>query len=547
MAFEIEIEIATDPVHSMEATSLRQKLDLAADAVAACDPLKAIQYLDAVLAEKPDTHQARLVMAQALTLLDETEEACKHLEKASRRAGQDLPKQFEVALAFAECGEKKRAEEIYRKLMRKEPRIASARINLASILDERGETQAAVDLVSEVIEMFPDNPEAYSNLGRYLANAAMFDEAEACYRRALMLKPDLIQAAVNLGSMLQNCGRTQEAIQLYRQALSATPRNAKILWNLALALLATGDIENGWDLYGYGFESGTRTPLRPFPGLIWKDEDLADKTIFLWREQGLGDDFRFSTVYHDIVERAGHVIIETDPRVVPLYQRTWPGATVRAETRLASGFENYGEIDFDLTAPAAMPSIHLRRSLDAFPKNPPRLVACPEKRARARDWLSSLGPRPKIGITWRSGISNALRDLYATQLSDWKPLLDDDRFDIVNLQYSKPEEELAAARRDLGIAIHEMPGLDTHDDLEGVAALLCELDLTVGSWNAATEMAGALGANALVFAPVENANQLGTGSLPWYPSLTVYPQAPFWDREALVAEFRKEAANRLIG
>lgn len=545
MAFEIEI--ATEPGNSVEATSLQQKLDLAAEAVKACDPLKAIRYLDAVLAEKPDTHQARLVMAQALTLLDENEEACKHLETASRRAGQDLARQFDVALAFAECGEKKRAEEIYRKLIRKEPRVAPARINLASILDERGETQAAVDLISEVIEMFPDNAEAYSNLGRYLANAAMFEEAEASYRRALTLKPDLIQAAVNLGSMLQNSGRTGEAIHLYQQALSIVPQHAKTLWNLSLALLGTGDIENGWDLYGFGFESGVRAPLRPFPGLIWKDEDLAGKTIFLWREQGLGDDFRFSTVYHDIVERAGHVIIETDPRVVPLYQRTWPGATVRAETRLASGFDNYGDIDFDLTAPAAMPSIHLRRSLDAFPKNPPRLVSCPEKRVRARDWLSSLGPRPKIGITWRSGISNSLRDLYATQLSDWQSFLADERFEFVNLQYSKPDEELAEARRELGITIHEMPGLDTHDDLEGVAALMCELDLTVGSWNAATEMAGALGANALVFAPIENANQLGTGSLPWYPSLTVYPQAPFWDREALVARFRTEAAQRLIG
>jgi len=541
---------ADEMVHltiSEEPVSLQQKLELASEAVKSCDPLKAIQYLNQVLAEKPGTLQARLVMAQALTLLNEKEEAGKHLEKAYKRAGKDSVRLFEVALAFADCGDTKRAEEIYRKLIRKYPRIAPARINLASILDERGETQAAVDLVSEVIEMYPDNAEAYSNLGRYLSNAAMFEEAEACYRRAMMLKPDLIAAPVNLGSMLQNIGRTDEAILLYQQALTISPAHGKTLWNLALALLGTGDIANGWDLYGYGFESGVRTPLRPFPGLIWNGEDLAGKTIFLWREQGLGDDFRFSTVYHDIVERAGHVIIETDPRVVPLYQRTWPKATVRAEARRATGFDNYGEVDFDLTAPAAMPAIHFRRSLDAFPNNPPRLIACPEKRARAHDWLASLGPKPKIGITWRSGISNAMRDLYATKLSDWKLFLDDDRFDFVNLQYSKPADELAEARRELGVTIHEMPELDTHDDLEGVAALLCELDLTVGSWNAATELAGALGAPALVFAPVQNANQLGTGTLPWYPSLAVSPQAPFWDRAALVGQFHKEAAKRLIG
>ena len=155
--------------------------------------------------------------------------------------------------------------------------------------------------------------------------------------------------------------------------------------------------------------------------------------------------------------------------------------------------------------------------------------------------------KPKIGITWRSGISNTLRNLHATELADWAPFLNDDRFDFVNLQYAGPEKELADARRKHGMTIHEMPGLDTHDDLEGVAALLCELDLTVGAWNAATEMAGALGTESLVFAPAANANQLGTGALPWYPSLTVYPREPFWDRAELVALFRQEAARRLIG
>ena len=531
----------------IKAVGVENRLERASAAVAENDPLQAIQHLKVVLDENPDTHSALLVMAQAQALLGEKEEVQRLLEKALDLAKNDPDKQFEIALVFAETGDEDRAEQLYRRFIKKYRKHASARINLANLLDKRGETQAAVDTISEVIEIDPNNANAYVNLGRFLAHAAMFEEAEICYRQAMTLAPDIPHTYINFGSMLHDLGKADEAISLYQEALVHSPANAKALWNLALALLATGDIENGWDIYGYGFEAGIRKPLRTFPGLIWQAEDLTDKTIFLWREQGLGDDFRFSTVYHDIVARAGHVIIETDARVVPLYQRTWPNATVRAETRRCTGHDNYGELDFDVTAPAAMPSTLFRRSLADFPKDPPRLVACPEKRAEARRWLDSLGNKPKIGITWRSGISNTLRDLHATQLADWLAFLKDDRFDFVNLQYAKPEKELAEARESLGITIHEMPGLDTHDDLEGVAALLCELDLTVGSWNAATELAGALGANGLVFAPAANVNQLGTGTLPWYPSLTVYPRAPFWDRGELVSLFHQEAASRLLG
>ena len=531
----------------IQAAGLKERLNRAFAAVDENNPLQAIQDLKVILDEKPDTHSALLVMAKAQALLGDEDEVKRLLEKTLRLAGDNPDKQFEVAIVFAETGDEGRAEQLYRKLIKRFPRHVTARINLSNLMDKRGDSQGAVDVISEVIEIDPNNANAYVNLGRFLAHATMFEEAEICYRQAMQLAPEIPHTYINYGSMLHDMGKPEEAIELYQEALTRSPGNAKALWNLALSLLGSGHIEQGWDIYGFGFEAGIRKPLRTFPGLIWRGEDLEDKTIFLWREQGLGDDFRFATVYHDVVARAGHVIIETDPRIVPLYQRTWPTATVRAETHLCTGHDNYGEVDFDLTAPGAMPSTLFRRSLDDFPKNPPFLVACPEKRAEARRWLDSLGGKPKIGITWRSGISNALRDLHATELADWAEFLNDDRFDFVNLQYAKPEQELAEARKKLGITIHEMPGLDTHADLEGVAALLCELDLTVGAWNAATELAGALGVQGILFAPAGNANQLGTGALPWYPTMTVYPQVPFWDRKALATHIHQEAARRLVG
>lgn len=83
--------------------------------------------------------------------------------------------------------------------------------------------------------------------------------------------------------------------------------------------------------------------------------------------------------------------------------------------------------------------------------------------------------------------------------------------------------------------IHEMPGLDTHADLEGVAALTSELDFIIAPWNAASELAGALGAKGILYAPAFQPNMLGATNFPWYPSLDVIPVQPGFDRIDLCA------------
>tara|TARA_R110000824_G_scaffold390760_20_gene588046 strand:- start:2935 stop:4893 length:1959 start_codon:yes stop_codon:yes gene_type:complete len=412
-----------------------------------------------------------------------------------------------------------------------------AHFSFANLLRDQGQTQRAVDHFSRAIEINPEYAAAFSNLGNMLADNAMLEEAITCAQQAIAINPKLVEAYNNLGSALQNACRPGEALEAYTTALTLRPEDDAMLWNFALCLLATGQIENGWDLYGYGFASGQRKPFRPFPGLIWQGEDLTGKTIMITREQGLGDDIRFSTCFQDIIDEAGHVIIETNARLVDIYQRTWPQATVRAETGRSTGLLNYadGEVDFDYTAPAGIIAAHRRRSIRDFPLECRPLIADKDKRKAARDWLDSLGSGPKIGLTWRSGLHTPLRDMMATSPIDWAPIQEIDGAKLINLQFGNPDEEILEAAEKHGLTIHQMPDLDTHSDLDGTAALTAELDFVVGLWNAATEMAGALGIRGVIYMPAHHSMQLGTGILPWHPSLRTYSVIPGFDHNGLVA------------
>src|SRR5690606_26342134 len=127
-----------------------------------------------------------------------------------------------------------------------------------------------------------------------------------------------------------------------------------------------------------------------------------------------------------------------------------------------TGLDNYGEVDFDLTAPAGLVASKLRRSLDDFPAEITRLVPDPARVAEAQAWLETLGPGPKIGLAWSSSMATKLRALMYTDLKDWTGLFAIEGVSVINLQYTNVEEDAEALKRDFGLTLHRMPDLDLY-------------------------------------------------------------------------------------
>ena len=478
----------------------------------------------------------------------EWEEAADAMRTALRLAPDDYTTAIHAAVKLAKLEQINDARAAFKRASELDPMATDPIFLLGNLEREQKNPQLAVDLYSRTIELKPDHAFAYSNLCVTLAENAVFEDAIECGKMAIQLQPKLQEAYLNLASAYQNACRVEEALEVYQKAAALENKHdPKLLWNIALCLLSVGRIEEGWDLYGFGFESGQRKPFRPFPGLIWQGEDLSDKTIMITREQGIGDDIRFSTCFHEIAAEARHVIIETDERLVPIYQRTWPNALVRKELNRSTGLQNLpeDEIDFDLTAPAGLIASMRRRSLDAFPDNRSNLVADPERRKAAREWLDSLGDGPKIGLTWRSGIRESLRDIMTVPPAEWLNFLADKNANLVCLQHGQPAEEIAKAEKEFGVTIHQMPDLDTHNDLDGTAALTAELDCVTGLWNAATEMAGALGVPGVIYMHARHQAQLGSGRLPWHPSLDIISVVPGFDHKQLLDDLAEGISRRL--
>ncbi len=144
---------------------------------------------------------------------------------------------------------------------------------------------------------------------------------------------------------------------------------------------------------------------------------------------------------------------------------------------------------------------------------------------------SSALPGPKVGILWKSLKTSGQRNRFFSPFEQWAPVLKTPGVTFVNLQYGDSAEELARARREMGVEIFNPPGIDLKADLDDVTALCCALDLTLGFANATINLGAAAGAPAWMISTPGAWTRLGTDRLPWYPQMRVFLPETFgqWD------------------
>ena len=92
------------------------------------------------------------------------------------------------------------------------------------------------------------------------------------------------------------------------------------------------------------------------------------------------------------------------------------------------------------------------------------------------------------------------------------------------------------------MVVHQPPGLDLFNDLEGLAALSAALDLGIGCSNASTNLLGAVGTPLHIIAPPASWPGLGQETYPWYPGARIHAPRVYGDWEAAV-----KAAAQAIG
>lgn len=551
-----EAAVATRPRMVGETAGQAGSKDALARLNAAIDDLKAlaIQPLlqDAVAALQGDNFTTGGELAIKALELDEKNGFGWYLLAIARERAGDfassvrcyesalalLPDQAEIAndmgrLAYR-MGMKETAEKLFTHYLSRHPKSHEGANNLACALRDQGRFADAVEILKPAIASHPEHPLLWNTLGTVVGEEGDPAGSMTFFDEALRHDPTFAKARYNRGNARLVLGDLDGALDDVQTAMTANlAEDERLMMRLARSTIriARGEVGEGWDDYEARlhpkFADTTHFMIEApqwTPG-----GDLAGKTLLLMGEQGLGDEVMFANVIPDLIEAVGpdgKLLIAVEPRLIPLFQRSFPTAEVGAHSTWSVDGHTVRGAPFvgdharlDLWVPMASLLRQFRRAADAYPTQAGFLTPDP---ARIAYWRSRLPAGPTVGLLWKSLLATGARHRFFSPFEQWKPVLATPGVTFVNLQYGDCAAELNAARRELGVEIWQPPEIDLKQDLDEVAALCRALDLVMGPSNATSCLAGASGAPLWLLSTPGAWPMLGTARYPWYPQARVF-------------------------
>jgi hypothetical protein len=244
----------------------------------------------------------------------------------------------------------------------------------------------------------------------------------------------------------------------------------------------------------------------------WDGTAQPDKTLLVIRRiRHAGDQLRLARLIPMAARRVRHCIVLAEPRLVPLFRRSYPGVDVRstateqestiAEADIVASYETLWE--------------HLGSNEQSIVEGFTRLQPDPALVRQLRSKYM-VGGRPLVGISWKS--TNENKD--CPLIVDWAEMMKSMAADFVSLQYGDVRPDIDALRSLSHSNLTCDDSIDSMHNLDGFAAQVSSLDAVVSISNTTAHMAGALGIKTVVILDDKS-------HLPWPYYLSWSPWYPF--------------------
>ena len=451
------------------------------------------------------------------------EDAIKYYKRALRLAPSFHQAHFNLGNELAATSLLSEAMASYRRAITFYPSYVDAMLNLAGLLMMSGVYGEAEKWLTEALRIRPKNTAVGTTLGVLYLDTDRLDDAAAILEAVLEHDPDYDAAYTNLGNVCQRQMRLNAAIGNYRCAIDLKPNDPDAHHNLAIALLKTGQYEEGWKEYEWRFKtrqlSGT---LREFTKPQWLGEDIRGKTLLIWAEQGFGDSIQFCR-YASLAALHGAKIILEVPEPLNRLMRSLPGVSEVTSTRRAEGFDYH------------CPMMSLPGILGTDEANLPRYSRYLESKVEGFERMDNQGDI-RVGIVLSGNPRPHDTGLQATDkrrsmtLDAVLPLLHIPGFEFYNLQYGAIIPE--------GVPLIDfMPEMR---DFADTAALIEDLDLVITVDTAVAHLAAALGCPTWVLNRFDGCWRwlADRTDSPWYPSVRLFNQKTAGNWGTVIEEVR---------
>ena len=452
--------------------------------------------------------------------------------------------------------------------------IASVKINqkdyialniMGMIYSGLKEYKLAISIYKKAINLNSNYYPSYSNISKCLVEINQRDEAAMYLQKCLNLNPNFIEAINNLANIKNTSGDYIEAIKLYKQILINHKKHPDVNLNIAIAYFHNKDFKNAdkyftiskiinhhsdkfkknysyFLLYKQKYKeawsiadgrlnlkefSREDSWINNFRNKIWHGEKInKNEKILIVKEQGVGDEILYSTMYSEALDYFSNIKIESEERLLSLFTRSYGNVNnFIPALSISNDKDKLKKIDKVIFS-ASLAKI-FRNTKESFLK---QKFLIPDKSIlkKINLQLENISQNKKIGISWKSkrvffGESKSIN------LNNFFKFIKNEKIDYINLQYGDIKKDLEEVKKEYKYEIKNLDNLDLYNDFEKISALLKNLDLFITVSNSTAHLAGALNVETLLIKPKANAlfhywNQ-PNNKCPWYPSVKLIDQS----------------------
>jgi tetratricopeptide (TPR) repeat protein len=375
----------------------------------------------------------------------------------------------------------------------------------------------------------------------YLAKAYffldMFDEAERWLNLAILKFNQHKNRSTVYGLLGQISfirRQLDKAIGYLDEAINLDPGNRIAKFHKATILLSQGRFEDGWGLY-------ENRPLNVFKyrhlGKAWLGgEELNNKKILIYSEQGLGDVIQFFRYVKIIQAMGAKVTFQSYPELIPVLKEA------QNDIRFIEK-PDPGE-DFDFNCALLSLPFALKTSIDSIPSEIPYIFP---NRQLTDKWLEILKAdktRFKVGLVWSGGFRPNLPGTWPENgrrnipLEKFKALKDVD-VNFYSLQKGQPAEfELSELVKSGWGGPKIINYTDKINSFSDTLAFIDCLDLIISVDTSTAHLASALGKPLWMLNRYDSCWRWldGREDSPWYPSMKIYTQSKLGDWEDVLSK-----------
>jgi len=366
------------------------------------------------------------------------------------------------------------------------------------------------------------NINALYNYANLLKDNKNLNEAIFHYSQAINKKPDFLKAYQNRGLLKFMQNKDQEAFNDFNEVIKIDSTHANARFLKSTIELKKQNLIEGFKNYEWRRKSSLFfSKIRNFNKKTWNgNEDLKNKTILLYSEQGLGDQILFIRFVNSIIEKGANVIVEVEPRLVKLFKQT-----INFKNIYAQGEELP---NFDLQCSIMSLPHKLKIDINSIPNKP--YLKCSAK--SAEKWKKLLDKNYKnVGINWQGGIDPRQDAGRSFRLDNFEEISKIESIKLFSLQKINGVDQIKSRKDIFNLNIIE--NLDKDAPFVDTAELISNLDLIITSDTSIAHLAGALGKKT--FLAIQKHAEWRwfekRSDSPWYSNMKIFRQKVdgIWD------------------